>query len=312
MHNNKKQNLLFFFVDGLGLDNDNENNLIKDANILTNIHPNIFYLPNSDKASVLSGNNWAMIPIDATLGVEGLPQSATGQSALLTGINTAKLLGYHLNAYPNDKIVDIINERSLLLTLKNMGLKITGANAYSKDYFEFVRKTKHIKFTCSTRSIMAADIPFHLEDDLRKGLAVYQDLTNKGFRDFGYDVSLITPEQSALNLVNISKNHDFTFFEYFQTDKAGHSCDKEYCRLVLGNLAKCFKVLSENMDFNYQTLIITSDHGNCENLSMKSHTKNLVPLVIFTNNNKLKEHFINKAKSLLDVYDLIIGSYDYF
>ena len=35
------------------------------------------------------------------LGIEGLPQSATGQTALFTGINAAQLLGRHLFGFPN-------------------------------------------------------------------------------------------------------------------------------------------------------------------------------------------------------------------
>ncbi|MBI3975273.1 MAG: metalloenzyme, partial [Armatimonadetes bacterium] len=41
-----------------------------------------------------------LIPTDATLGVPGLPQSATGQTALLTGLNAPALIGRHVTAYP--------------------------------------------------------------------------------------------------------------------------------------------------------------------------------------------------------------------
>ncbi|HMK39180.1 MAG TPA: metalloenzyme, partial [Bacteroidota bacterium] len=36
-----------------------------------------------------------VLPLDATLGVPGLPQSGTGQASLFTGINGAALAGKH-------------------------------------------------------------------------------------------------------------------------------------------------------------------------------------------------------------------------
>ena len=141
-----------------------------------------------------------------------------------------KLLGYHLNAYPNQRIKDIFKKKSLLKSIKELGYIVTGANAYSKEYFDYVENTKHIHYTCSTVMIMESAIPFRLENDLRNGNAIYQDLTNIGFKEFGYDVPIVTPEKSADNLLNLCKKNDFVFFEYFQTDKAGHSLNPEHIK----------------------------------------------------------------------------------
>ena len=40
-------------------------------------------------------------PVDPKLGVKGIPQSATGQTSLLTGVNAQGVLGYHKSGYPN-------------------------------------------------------------------------------------------------------------------------------------------------------------------------------------------------------------------
>ncbi len=41
-----------------------------------------------------------LVPLDATLGVPGLPQSGTGQTALFAGENGAVILGHHVPAFP--------------------------------------------------------------------------------------------------------------------------------------------------------------------------------------------------------------------
>jgi hypothetical protein len=38
--------------------------------------------------------------LDASLCVPGLPQSATGQAALLTGLNAPELMGRHIEGFP--------------------------------------------------------------------------------------------------------------------------------------------------------------------------------------------------------------------
>ena len=43
----------------------------------------------------------SLLALDAGLGVEGLPQSATGQAVLLTGVNIPAELGYHYGPKPN-------------------------------------------------------------------------------------------------------------------------------------------------------------------------------------------------------------------
>ena len=49
---------------------------------------------------------------DTTLGVTGLPQSATGQTTLFTGINAAAHLGRHLEGFPNAVLRDLLMEHS--------------------------------------------------------------------------------------------------------------------------------------------------------------------------------------------------------
>ena len=47
-----------------------------------------------------AGSRGVAFPMDATLGVEGLPQSGTGQVALLTGRNAPRIFGRHFGPWP--------------------------------------------------------------------------------------------------------------------------------------------------------------------------------------------------------------------
>ena len=60
-------------------------------------------------------------PIDATLGVPGLPPSATGQTSLLTGINAARHAGGHQLGLPGPTLRPLIESDSIFLKLTVIG-----------------------------------------------------------------------------------------------------------------------------------------------------------------------------------------------
>ncbi|MBR2066530.1 MAG: peptidase, partial [Kiritimatiellae bacterium] len=63
-------------------------------------------------------------PIDACLGVEGLPQSATGQATMFTGRNCAEAMGKHCEGFPGPALRKIIEDGNLFLELKRRGLSV--------------------------------------------------------------------------------------------------------------------------------------------------------------------------------------------
>ena len=50
------------------------------------------------------GERATLLGIDASVGVSGLPQSATGQAMLLTGKNVSGEIGYHYGPKPNPEV----------------------------------------------------------------------------------------------------------------------------------------------------------------------------------------------------------------
>ena len=72
-------------------------------------------------------------PIDACLGVEGLPQSATGQATMFTGVNCPKTVGKHCEGFPTPVIRKIIGDGNIFTELKKRGKKVKFADAYLID-----------------------------------------------------------------------------------------------------------------------------------------------------------------------------------
>jgi 2,3-bisphosphoglycerate-independent phosphoglycerate mutase len=91
----------FFFLDGVGLGADDPATNPLSATEM----PNLQALLSGQKLVAASAPNESsqatLLALDACLGVPGLPQSATGQASLLTGINVPAKIGYHYGPKPN-------------------------------------------------------------------------------------------------------------------------------------------------------------------------------------------------------------------
>jgi hypothetical protein len=211
------------------------------------------------------------IPLDASLGVPGLPQSATGQAALLTGLNAPALMGRHIEGFPPPRLKELVRENNIFSELRKVGRTCTFANAYWLDDVAHIPPRRESVTTVAT---VAAFGGVRGKADLLANRAVAHDLTREKLRERGYDGLLITPEEAAEHLMDIAGDHDFTLFEFFQTDHAGHSGDPDEVFQTLEKLDRFFGVL---LRFD-GLLIVTSDHGNIEDMTVRTHTANPVPL----------------------------------
>ncbi|SMC94553.1 metalloenzyme [Sporomusa malonica] len=269
--------VLLIFIDGFGLGSNNPeiNPLVRFGLPTFN---EVFGQPiTHDIGSIITPES-CLIPIDATLGVTGLPQSATGQAAILTGINTARAMGRHIQAFPGPQLSKIISDDNIMKKLTENGLTATSANMYTPDYFELVAKRKR-RHSAITLAAMSTGMTLRSLPEMKIGEAVYQDITNEMLSDFGIDgIPVISPMQAANNLVNISRKYSFTIFEYFQTDRAGHKQNWQYAKRILGILDEFISGVYKRLSAD-TLLIITSDHGNFEDMSAKTHTFSKVPLI---------------------------------
>jgi len=230
----------------------------------------------------ITHENTVLRPLDASLGVVGTPQSATGQTTLWTGLNGAKAIGHHLHAYPNQPLAEIIAKKSIFKQLAEVGKTAMFANTFSKGYDQAVATGKR-KHTASTLSALAGGVRLRRVPDLRAGLAVYQDMTNEILVQMGEQVEVISSFEAGQNLGNLSLNYDFTLYEFFQTDVKGHKqLWDEAIGLVerIDSFIEGFLSVIEEEDVAW---ILTSDHGNIEDFSVKGHTTNPVPALCWSN-----------------------------
>ncbi len=272
----RAQRVLLVFVDGVGLgDPDPATNPLVRART-----PTLRALLGGPLAGREAVRTPAalMVPLDARLGVPGLPQSATGQVALLTGENAPALVGRHVTAYPTPSLRALLEAHGLFTVLRGRRVAATLANAYSEDYFAAVagRKLRHAAITLNA---LQAGIRLRDLDDLRAGRAVYQDLTNARLHERGLAVPLVTPEEAGRHLAAVGAECAFTLFEFFQTDLAGHGRVDD-CVGVVERFDRFLGAALGATDLDETLVLLTSDHGNLEDERTDGHTLNPVPALL--------------------------------
>lgn len=218
-----------------------------------------------------------LVPTDATLGVPGVPQSATGQTALFTGINAPRVLGAHLGPYPNAALREILAGANLFQQLVAAKRRVAFANAYPPIFFERLARNK-ARRSATAHAVHAANVRYRDLNDLRAGRAVSTFVTNALWREHGADVPLITAHAAGANLARLAHENDLTVFEYFLTDAAGHKADPSYTARILAEVDQLLAGVLDEMRDDLM-VITTSDHGNIEDWA-KGHTRNPVPTVL--------------------------------
>ncbi len=226
------------------------------------------------------------IPLDATLGVPGLPQSGTGQAALFAGFNAARVAGKHFGPYPYSTLKPVIERLNIFKRLLGAGRTVCFANAFPRRFFEYM-KQHGSRLSVTTLSCTMAGVPLLRGRDLRAGRAVSADITNEGWKNLGYpDVEILEPARAGQRLAKISAEHDFVLFEYWKTDYAGHSRNMEEAIGVLEMFDAMLGGILDSLDTGRTLLLITSDHGNIEDMSVKTHTRHPVPMVMHGHRHK--------------------------
>ncbi|PYS36707.1 MAG: hypothetical protein DMF75_00120 [Acidobacteria bacterium] len=287
------ENVLLFFIDGLGIGTRGPHNPFDG---LEEVAPLAIF----QAERTLVPFDGVLAPTDACMGIAGRPQSASGQTTILTGINAPAAIGYHKQGFPNQALLDIIREHSIFVQLKKAGIHpIAFANTYTRAFFE----SRPRWVSATTAAVEAAGLSFNTLPDLIAGRAVYQDFTNATLIERGETVKSRTPEEAGDVLSDIVAANKFTLYEYFITDKIGHAQDREAANRVLPMLARFIRTLLAKLDLERSTVILTSDHGNIEDLSVRNHTLNPVPTIVW---GKGREMIASRTRSLVDITPAIV------
>ncbi len=274
---------LFVFVDGVGAGTpDPEVNPLARGEFL------LSRFADGSGVPLPAGGRAALA--DACLGVPGRPQSATGQSTILTGENAAALLGKHLLGFPNPPLRALLKERSLYRRLAEAGRRATFANAYPVAYLralgfeaegepEFALR-RRARPSATTVAYAAGGGTFRTFADARAGRGLTHDLTARRAHELGLDLPARTPEEAADILWGLAEGQDLAAFEFFETDEAGHARSMEKGLDALGRLDAFLRALVARLG-PADALVVASDHGNLEDLTTRNHTRAPVPVLGF-------------------------------
>ena len=271
--------VLFLFFDGWGIGaNDPATNPFLTASM-----PTWRYLFDGRLRTRGNGNytgaRATLIPTDAMLGVPGLPQSATGQTTIFTGVNAPRVIGAHVGPYPNAALREILARDNLFLRLTAAKRRVAFANAYPPIFFERLARNK-ARRSATSYAVQAAGVRYRDIDDLRAGRAVSAFVTNKLWRDHGADVPLLTASAAGANLARLARENDLTVFEYFLTDAAGHKGNPAFTARVLAEVDELVRGVLDGINLDDSLVVLTSDHGNVEDAAAKGHTRNPVPTLL--------------------------------
>ncbi|GAB4457677.1 MAG: metalloenzyme [Anaerolineales bacterium] len=282
--------VLFIFLDGIGLGvNDPRVNPLARAEM-----PNLLRLLEGKRLTAdnapFRGELATLLAIDPAVGVAGLPQSATGQAILLTGRNIPRELGYHYGPKPNPQVAAYLNGETLFSQCVRRGKKAALLNAYPPRYFHGIDSGKRL-YSSIPLAVTNAGLPLFTEKDLYEGRALSADFTGEGWRTMlGFaDAPLMTPQEAGRKLVSLAMEYDFSMFEYWASDYAGHKQDMDTAAGLMETLDGVLGGIAESGKQDELLVVMTSDHGNMEDLSTRKHTAAHVPALVMGNKTAREE-----------------------
>lgn len=290
--------VLLVFVDGIGIGRPGAPNPFDGAAVRV-LAPLVEGRAGDERGAVAA--------IDASLGHPGLPQSATGQATIFTGQDAVAVAGGHREGYPTRAVGDLILRGSVLAAARASGRRAALLNAFDPARGEVIARIargeeraerRGPRPSASALAGLAGGGELRTLDDARLGRAVTFDFTGEVLRSFGVDAPSRSLEGAAETLAGAASELDLAIFETFLTDKAGHAQDMAWARHEIARVERFLAALLEAVSPREQLVVVTSDHGNLEDLSTRSHTRARVPLMAFGEG---ASEFVRGARLLLDV-----------
>lgn len=273
--------VLLIFLDGIGLGDD-------DPDV------NPFAVAQTPTLHALAGGKkWlrvtprteteraVFIPTDPRLGVAGRPQSATGQGTILTGRNIPHLIGEHYGPRPNAPVRKLLNEGNVFKTVVENGGTAALINAYPPRFHELIASGKRLPSSIQ-QAALSAGLRLFTDADIYAERAMSPDWTGEGWRsELGYtDTPVYSRAEAGRHLAELAMQRDFTFFSHWVSDIVGHRGPFERGVGILELFDGVMAGLLDVWDDDAGVIVITSDHGNMEDLSTRKHTENDVPTVV--------------------------------
>ena len=149
----------------------------------------------------LRSKGFFLTPVDATLGIEGLPQSGTGQTSIFCGMNAAEYIGKHFGPYPYSTLIPVIKEKNIFADFLARGKKPFFANAYPEVFFDYIKSGKS-RLSVTSLSAKLSSLRLNGAADVRRGEALTAEITNDRWnKKLGYRLPVIRPKTAARRLI---------------------------------------------------------------------------------------------------------------
>jgi hypothetical protein len=273
--------VLLVFLDGVGIGPaDPERNPFVRANL-----PNLRRLlggriPVSDDLDAggrIDAGRAVLAAADATLGIEGTPQSGTGQTSLLTGRNAAAEYGRHFGPWVPTGLRDLLAAENLLTRVRDAGGTPAFANAYPVASIaadpRIFRRPAAPPLAARAAGVLTRDLP-----ELVRGEAVASSITHERWREHTGDaLPDVTPAEAGRRLARIAAGADATLFAHYDTDYTGHRGGMPGAVAAIEKVDGFIGGLAGALPDDV-LLVVSSDHGNLEDVT-GGHTLNPVPVL---------------------------------
>ncbi|BDP40091.1 hypothetical protein DAETH_00600 [Deinococcus aetherius] len=216
--------------------------------------------------------------LDATLGVPGLPQSGTGQTCWLTGRDAVRRMGEHFGPHPGPTLQGLLRAHALPVRLARAGARVALANHYPPGYF--AAQARRPRAGCFPFSFQAAGAELN-----PPGVPPVPATLGLGYAEPWLEV-MPPGEIGRLGeeLARTSEEYDLLACDLWFGDFLGHRgrtpTPPDVLRAGRAYLARVDALLSGLLEAG-TWVVLTSDHGNLENLGVKAHTLARVPFAAF-------------------------------
>jgi hypothetical protein len=298
--------VLLVFLDGVGIgEGDAGSNPFAAARLpaLDRLLGGRMVRESLDGDGRMRGGRAGLASADANLGVDGLPQSGTGQTALLTGCNAAEMYGRHFGPWVPTSLRPMLAAENLLVRAVESGLTASFANAYPLASMpadpRIFRRPAAPPLVARAAGVLTRDL-----DALRAGRAVASSITNEHWRARVGDLCPdVTPEEAGRTLAALAGEAHVTLFAHYDTDVLGHRGSAGESAAALERVDAFLGALAGALPPD-ALLVVSSDHGNVESLT-DGHTRNPVPVIALGPG---RDALLDRVRVLTDVTPALLAA----
>ncbi len=290
--------ILTLFLDGVGLGADDPQSnpfAAADTPTLISLTKGKRWLASTGRQA---GERAVFIPTDARLGIAGNPQSGTGQASLLTGLNVPHIIGRHYGPKPDLQTREIIAKHSYFRRLTESGKTARLLSAYPPRLIADFERGKTLRSSIQQAAFESGQPHLSLEDVKQRRALTAEWTTDSWRRHLRFsELPQYSPQEAGRLLSRLARDYDFAFHSHWLTDRIGHRGTLGEGIEILERFDAVLGGVLETWDEDADLVVVTSDHGNMEDLSTRRHTLNPVPTLVV---GRRATEFAREFESLID------------